>query len=115
MTVLPVFGENWVPAFISEGLPALHKAVVKLDQFCCEIRVHASPAVLFCMRQLLDLNLSLGKIPTEKFLGFPQSPRPVAGWYLSLDRDCFLERFSQFMFTIIQSYGAVYSKTSNHI
>jgi hypothetical protein len=66
------------------------------------------------MRQLLDLNLSLGKIPTEKFLGFPQTLRPKAGWYLGLDRDRFLESVSQFMITV-QSYGAVYSKTSNRI
>jgi len=35
--------------------------------------------------------------------------------YLSLDRDYFLERVFQFMFTIIKLYGPVYSKTSNHI
>jgi len=74
----------------------------------------ASPVVLFCMRLLLDLNLNLEKIPTDKFLGFPQTLRPMAGWYISLDRDRFLERVSQFMFTI-QLYGAVYSKTSKHI
>jgi len=66
------------------------------------------------MTRLLDLNLGLVKTPTVKFLGFPQTLRQMGGWYHSLDRDRFLERVSQFMFTF-QSYGAVYSKSSNCI